>query len=187
MVYSQLSFSDTLRNRFYYSNILSICNTYPRTTSNKRQSLPLLVSWKPRKRRIRADVFHQFSSAFNVTSPSWLYTWIWNIASNVLGTFLRKSYTRVYKSGTICIKGVAMFVTEHKFHRGYVILSKTCFWELTTALKDSTVDDGCPCTCYNTYTQTYLFERPPLWSSGQSSWLQIRTPRFDSRHYQKKT
>jgi hypothetical protein len=25
---------------------------------------------------------------------------------------------------------------------------------------------------------------PPLWSSGQSSWLQIRRP--DSRHYQKK-
>jgi hypothetical protein len=28
--------------------------------------------------------------------------------------------------------------------------------------------------------------RPPLWSSGQSSWLQIRRPEFDSRHYQKK-
>jgi hypothetical protein len=28
-------------------------------------------------------------------------------------------------------------------------------------------------------------ERPPLWSSGQSSWLQIRRPGFDSRHYQK--
>jgi hypothetical protein len=28
--------------------------------------------------------------------------------------------------------------------------------------------------------------RPPLWSSGQSSWLQIRRPKFDSRHYQKK-
>jgi hypothetical protein len=27
---------------------------------------------------------------------------------------------------------------------------------------------------------------PPLWSSGQSSWLQIRRPGFDSRHYQKK-
>jgi hypothetical protein len=25
-----------------------------------------------------------------------------------------------------------------------------------------------------------------LWSSGQSSWLQIRRPGFDSRHYQKK-
>jgi hypothetical protein len=27
---------------------------------------------------------------------------------------------------------------------------------------------------------------PPLWSSGQSSWLQIRRPGFDSRHYPKK-
>jgi hypothetical protein len=27
--------------------------------------------------------------------------------------------------------------------------------------------------------------RPPLWSSGQSPWLQIRRPGFDSRHYQK--
>jgi hypothetical protein len=29
-----------------------------------------------------------------------------------------------------------------------------------------------------------LNTRPPLWSSGQSSWLQIRRRRFDSRHYQ---
>jgi hypothetical protein len=28
--------------------------------------------------------------------------------------------------------------------------------------------------------------RPPLWSSGQSSSLEIRRPGFDSRHYQKK-
>jgi hypothetical protein len=27
---------------------------------------------------------------------------------------------------------------------------------------------------------------PPLWSSGQSSWLQIWRPGFDSRHYEKK-
>jgi hypothetical protein len=27
---------------------------------------------------------------------------------------------------------------------------------------------------------------PPLWSSGQSCWLQIRRLGFDSRHYQKK-
>jgi hypothetical protein len=27
---------------------------------------------------------------------------------------------------------------------------------------------------------------PPLWSSGQSSWLQIRRSGSDSRHYQKK-
>jgi hypothetical protein len=27
---------------------------------------------------------------------------------------------------------------------------------------------------------------PPLWPSGQISWLQIRRPGLDSRHYQKK-
>jgi hypothetical protein len=32
----------------------------------------------------------------------------------------------------------------------------------------------------------YLHSRPPLWSSGHSSWLQIWRPGFDSRHYQKK-
>jgi hypothetical protein len=31
-----------------------------------------------------------------------------------------------------------------------------------------------------------LLLRPPLWSSGQSSWLQIRRPGFDSQHCQKK-
>jgi hypothetical protein len=31
-----------------------------------------------------------------------------------------------------------------------------------------------------------LKEGPPLWSSGQSFWLQIRRPGFDSRHYQGK-
>jgi hypothetical protein len=31
-----------------------------------------------------------------------------------------------------------------------------------------------------------IINRPPLWSSGQSSWLQIRRPGFDSRHYQEK-
>jgi hypothetical protein len=36
----------------------------------------------------------------------------------------------------------------------------------------------------NTVPSVYLTIRPPLWSSGQSSWLQIRRPGFDSRHYQ---
>jgi hypothetical protein len=31
-----------------------------------------------------------------------------------------------------------------------------------------------------------ILARLPLWSSDQSSWLQIRRPGFDSRHYQKK-
>jgi hypothetical protein len=34
------------------------------------------------------------------------------------------------------------------------------------------------------YPSYYKLE--PLWSSGQSSWLEIRRPGFDSRHYQRK-
>jgi hypothetical protein len=34
--------------------------------------------------------------------------------------------------------------------------------------------------------KTITFRGPPLWSSGQSSWLQIRRPGFNSRHYPKK-
>jgi hypothetical protein len=37
------------------------------------------------------------------------------------------------------------------------------------------------------YCEPYKTHRPPLWYSGQSSWLQIRRPVFDSRHYQKKS
>jgi hypothetical protein len=40
------------------------------------------------------------------------------------------------------------------------------------------------CKCLN-FPLVYEY-RPPLWPSGQSSWLQIRRPRFDSRQYQKK-
>jgi hypothetical protein len=43
------------------------------------------------------------------------------------------------------------------------------------------------------YRQTFtvsstgcMLDRPPLWSSGQSFWLQIRRPGFDSRHYPQK-
>jgi hypothetical protein len=36
------------------------------------------------------------------------------------------------------------------------------------------------------FTLTLIIKRPSLWSSGQRSWLQIRRPGFDSRHYQKK-
>jgi hypothetical protein len=32
----------------------------------------------------------------------------------------------------------------------------------------------------------FTWDGPPLCSSGQSTWLQIRRPWFDSRHYQKK-
>jgi hypothetical protein len=40
--------------------------------------------------------------------------------------------------------------------------------------------------CTIPYKSCMGYRRPPLWSSGQSSWLQIRRPGLDSRHYQKK-
>jgi hypothetical protein len=46
------------------------------------------------------------------------------------------------------------------------------------------------CNAIQAASQLVLFRAsgswPPLWSSGQSSWIQIRRPGFDSRHYQKK-
>jgi hypothetical protein len=38
----------------------------------------------------------------------------------------------------------------------------------------------------NLITLPITMRGPPLWYSGQSSWLQIQRPGFDSRHYQKK-
>jgi hypothetical protein len=38
----------------------------------------------------------------------------------------------------------------------------------------------------SSWRSDYLVKQLPLWSSGQSSWLQIRRSGFDSRHYQKK-
>jgi hypothetical protein len=38
----------------------------------------------------------------------------------------------------------------------------------------------------NEFKRGYQPRRPPLWSSGQSSWLLIRRPGFDFRHYQQK-
>jgi hypothetical protein len=37
------------------------------------------------------------------------------------------------------------------------------------------------------FVRSIYVNGPPLWSSGQSSWLQIRRPGFDSRHCQKKS
>jgi hypothetical protein len=36
------------------------------------------------------------------------------------------------------------------------------------------------------YYYIYKNKWPPLWSSGESSWLHIRRPGFDFRHYQEK-
>jgi hypothetical protein len=43
-------------------------------------------------------------------------------------------------------------------------------------------------TAYNSndFAKVIILNGSPLWSSGQSSWLQIRRPGFDSRHYQRK-
>jgi hypothetical protein len=38
---------------------------------------------------------------------------------------------------------------------------------------------------YYYYYYYYYYTGLPLWSIGQSFWLQIRRPGFDSRHYQK--
>jgi hypothetical protein len=49
-----------------------------------------------------------------------------------------------------------------------------CFMESSERLHDQEISLG---------SESLI---PPLWSSGQSSWLQIRRPGFDSRYYQKK-
>jgi hypothetical protein len=41
-------------------------------------------------------------------------------------------------------------------------------------------------TALDKYEMHITSLRPPLWSSGQTSWLQIRKPGSDSQHYQKK-
>jgi hypothetical protein len=42
------------------------------------------------------------------------------------------------------------------------------------------------CKLCDIFKTKFSVERPPLWSSGQSSWLQNRRSGFDSRHYQEK-
>jgi hypothetical protein len=39
-------------------------------------------------------------------------------------------------------------------------------------------------TCFIIFIVSIVYFWPPLWSGGQSSWLQMRRPGFDSRHYQ---
>jgi hypothetical protein len=46
--------------------------------------------------------------------------------------------------------------------------------------------NSCALIIMNNLHNCIQFSWPPLWSSGQSSWLEIRRPGFDSRHYQKK-
>jgi hypothetical protein len=39
------------------------------------------------------------------------------------------------------------------------------------------------CLCKHVYMNS-LLDRPPLWSSGQNSWLQVQKSGFDSWRYQ---
>jgi hypothetical protein len=41
-------------------------------------------------------------------------------------------------------------------------------------------------TLFRFFCNVDVIRWPPLWSSGQSSWLQIRRSGLDSRHYQEK-
>jgi hypothetical protein len=55
-------------------------------------------------------------------------------------------------------------------------------WTWKTAELSSTSH----CIRYTHFAECTSTDWPPLWSSGQSTWLQIRRSGFDSRHYQKK-
>jgi hypothetical protein len=41
-------------------------------------------------------------------------------------------------------------------------------------------------TGFNFFLLVVLFSRPPLWSSGQSAWLQILRPGLDSQRFSEK-
>jgi hypothetical protein len=73
--------------------------------------------------------------------------------------------------------------TDHRKHR---TIALTAFYTLgctfytgsdwpasTSSWKESPIG----------YDSSWILQRPPLWSSGQSSWLQIQRPGFDSRRY----
>jgi hypothetical protein len=60
---------------------------------------------------------------------------------------------------------------------------------VVSGYESSVVARVCISSCHKYKTHYYYYSMgPPLWSSSQSSWLQIRRPGpgFDSWHYQKK-
>jgi hypothetical protein len=70
---------------------------------------------------------------------------------------------------------------EDKSYRLLQVLDmSTLLWRETNRLH------YCSVKCVNWIPCFRPLVWPPLWSSGQSSWLQIRRPGFDSRHYQEK-
>jgi ribosomal protein L37E len=62
----------------------------------------------------------------------------------------------------------------------FIILFELCSYSYSVVIEQLVCPDR------STFPPDIGTRRPPLWSSGQSSWLQIRRPGFDSRHYQKK-
>jgi hypothetical protein len=65
--------------------------------------------------------------------------------------------------------------TGYEWGLGYHAIQMSLYWLQNNFLDNSSSHIGQRITI-----------SPPLWSNGQSSWLQIRRPGFDSRHYQKK-
>jgi hypothetical protein len=83
---------------------------------------------------------------------------------NTTGIEYLKPYDHAY---------IHIHVTKHS----YLFIPRPYFQSFTIVLPLAVNQE--------TYKRTYEFIlRPPLWSSGQSSWLQIQRYGFDSRRYQ---
>jgi hypothetical protein len=70
-------------------------------------------------------------------------------------------------------------IHQHLFLVTVYIYHLICRYMTLIALQNKGING------FNIYIMLWI-SGPPLWSSGQSSWLHIRWPGFDSRHYQKK-
>jgi hypothetical protein len=86
-----------------------------------------------------------------------------NLYLRLMSTFLSRSLHHLSTSSDIY--GVYVSLVRHTLA---ISLSSEYF----------TVQINC-----TQYSPSFIWQRPPLWSSGQSSWLQIRRPGIDSRHY----
>jgi hypothetical protein len=75
--------------------------------------------------------------------------------------------------GTVVLYSGSCHLVGHTFHRLEIVNSK--FMPEKSDVYNQFV-----------FNYTMVENGPPLWSSGQSSWLQIQRPGFDYRHYQKK-
>jgi hypothetical protein len=93
-----------------------------------------------------------------------------------------------------CLKFPLLWVCRcygHKlWRRAELSARKVLKWELTVNC-DITSLSKTKCPVYSSllfmlliYRNVHTIIGPPLWSSRQSSWLQIQRPRFDSKRYQ---